>query len=296
MWKDFFYYSKAERRVILFLLFLAVVLTGVYIGTSRSDSVVLTVEDKEIDSFLVQLKEKEKRTFPKKYTREEPVVVLQEFDPNTADSLTFRRLGLPAFVARNILRYRENGGVFRTPESFARIYGLKEEQFQTLRPYIVIAEKTILQDTMSQRAFPKDSLFTIQRKYEEGTVVDLNRADTAELKCIPGIGTGLANMIVAYRSRLGGFYEVEQLQEIPHVGKELNKWFVVHADTLRKLHVNQAGLDKLRSHPYMNFYKAKAILEYRRKRGDIKGMAQLSLFEEFTESDLNKLAPYLSFD
>ena len=46
----------------------------------------------------------------------------------------------------------------------------------------------------------------------------------------------------------------------------------------------------------MDFYKAKVILEYRRKRGKIKNLSQLSMFEEFTEKDLKRLAPYLSFE
>ena len=45
-------------------------------------------------------------------------------------------------------------------------------------------------------------------------MLDLNRADTAELKKIPGIGSGIARLIVNYRQRLGGFYQIEQLQEI----------------------------------------------------------------------------------
>lgn len=48
--------------------------------------------------------------------------------------------------------------------------------------------------------------------------------------------------------------------------------------------------------PYMDFYKAKAIMEYRRKRGKIKGLSQLSMFEEFTEKDLKRLSPYLTFE
>ena len=52
----------------------------------------------------------------------------------------------------------------------------------------------------------------------EVTIVDLNKADTSILKRIPGIGSTLARMIVVYRQRLGGFYDVSQLQEVPHVG------------------------------------------------------------------------------
>lgn len=298
MWKDFFYYTKSERRVILLLLAIALLLLGIWaiMEYLRPVEVPVTLsESEEIDSFLANLEEQEK--IRKSHTpKNEISAVLQPFDPNTADSVLLRQLGLPVYIVRNILKYRAKGGVFRSPESFSRIYGLKEEVYQKLKPYITIAPLVsvshVRTDTFRQL---KDTIPYVP-KYEEGTIVDLNKADTSILKRIPGIGSTLARMIVAYRQRLGGFYDVSQLQEVPHVGVELNKWFVVTPAGLHKIQVNSASLDKLRSHPYMDFYKAKAIMEYRRKRGKIKGLSQLSMFEEFTEKDLKRLSPYLTFE
>ncbi|MBP6499207.1 helix-hairpin-helix domain-containing protein [Phocaeicola coprocola] len=298
MWKDFFYYTKSERRVILLLLAIALLLLGIWAVMEylRPVEVPVTLsESEEIDSFLANLEEQEK--IRKSHTpKNEISAVLQPFDPNTADSVLLRQLGLPVYIVRNILKYRAKGGVFRSPESFSRIYGLKEEVYQKLKPYITIAPLVsvshVRTDTFRQL---KDTIPYIP-KYEEGTIVDLNKADTSILKRIPGIGSTLARMIVVYRQRLGGFYDVSQLQEVPHVGVELNKWFVVTPAGLHKIQVNSASLDKLRSHPYMDFYKAKAIMEYRRKRGKIKGLSQLSMFEEFTEKDLKRLSPYLTFE
>lgn len=298
MWKDFFYYTKSERRVILLLLAIALLLLGIWAITEylRPVEVPVTLsESEEIDSFLANLEEQEK--IRKSHTpKNEISAVLQPFDPNTADSVLLRQLGLPVYIVRNILKYRAKGGVFRSPESFSRIYGLKEEVYQKLKPYITIAPLVsvshVRTDTFRQL---KDTIPYIP-KYEEGTIVDLNKADTSILKRIPGIGSTLARMIVVYRQRLGGFYDVSQLQEVPHVGVELNKWFVVTPAGLHKIQVNSASLDKLRSHPYMDFYKAKAIMEYRRKRGKIKGLSQLSMFKEFTEKDLKRLSPYLTFE
>lgn len=298
MWKDFFYYTKSERRVILLLLAIALLLLGIWaiMEYLRPVEVPVTLsESEEIDSFLANLEEQEK--IRKSHTpKNEISAVLQPFDPNTADSVLLRQLGLPVYIVRNILKYRAKGGVFRSPESFSRIYGLKEEVYQKLKPYITIAPLVsvshVRTDTFKQL---KDTIPYIP-KYEEGTIVDLNKADTSILKRIPGIGSTLARMIVVYRQRLGGFYDVSQLQEVPHVGVELNKWFVVTPAGLHKIQVNSASLDKLRSHPYMDFYKAKAIMEYRRKRGKIKGLSQLSMFEEFTEKDLKRLSPYLTFE
>ena len=298
MWKDFFYYTKSERRVILLLLAIALLLLGIWAVTEYLRPVEAPVtlsESEEIDSFLANLEEQEK--IRKSHTpKNEISAVLQPFDPNTADSVLLRQLGLPVYIVRNILKYRAKGGVFRSPESFSRIYGLKEEVYQKLKPYITIAPLVsvshVRTDTFRQL---KDTIPYIP-KYEEGTIVDLNKADTSILKRIPGIGSTLARMIVVYRQRLGGFYDVSQLQEVPHVRVELNKWFVVTPAGLHKIQVNSASLDKLRSHPYMDFYKAKAIMEYRRKRGKIKGLSQLSMFEEFTEKDLKRLSPYLTFE
>ena len=298
MWKDFFYYTKSERRVILLLLAIALLLLGIWAVMEylRPVEVPVTLsESEEIDSFLANLEEQEK--IRKSHTpKNEISVVLQPFDPNTADSVLLRQLGLPVYIVRNILKYRAKGGVFRSPESFSRIYGLKEEVYQKLKPYITIAPLVsvshVRTDTFRQL---KDTIPYIP-KYEEGTIVDLNKVDTSILKRIPGIGSTLARMIVVYRQRLGGFYDVSQLQEVPHVRVELNKWFVVTPAGLHKIQVNSASLDKLRSHPYMDFYKAKAIMEYRRKRGKIKGLSQLSMFEEFTEKDLKRLSPYLTFE
>lgn len=298
MWKDFFYYTKSERRVILLLLAIALLLLGIWAVMEylRPVEVPVTLsESEEIDSFLANLEEQEK--IRKSHTpKNEISAVLQPFDPNTADSVLLRQLGLPVYIVRNILKYRAKGGVFRSPESFSRIYGLKEEVYQKLKPYITIAPLVsvshVRTDTFRQL---KDTIPYIP-KYEEGTIVDLNKVDTSILKRIPGIGSTLARMIVVYRQRLGGFYDVSQLQEVPHVRVELNKWFVVTPAGLHKIQVNSASLDKLRSHPYMDFYKAKAIMEYRRKRGKIKGLSQLSMFEEFTEKDLKRLSPYLTFE
>lgn len=298
----FFYFTKPERRIIICLLAVLAfqVAAGLWIHRYHTD---IAVPDSEADSFVVRMEpdRQERRAFPSAGPTAEPVV-RHPFDPNTADSAMLRTLGLPAFVVHNILKYRAKGGVFRTSESFSRIYGLDRKQYMDLEPYIVIGEsfrkRKRKDSTETAATLPplQDPLFNYVPKYPEGTVVELNGADTSALKRVPGIGSGLARMIVAYRERLGGFHEVTQLQEIPHVGAEVNRWFEIGGDSLRKLQVNRETLDRLRAHPYMDFYKAKAIIEYRRRRGKLEGVSRLALFEEFSEEDLKRLEPYLSFE
>ncbi len=304
MWKDFFYFSLSERRAIYVLLVLIAVLVIAIVWTPAPE--VQSVNTlAEADSLELKLEHtKEKKSFSKKGRIKQPdnPIVLTPFEPNLADSIELLRLGLPSYVVRNVIKYRQKGGRFSTPESFARIYGLTEEKFLELKPYIYISEDFVKNPKRKKLAQeqPKPEINTdsLQRpfKYPEGTLVDVNTADTTELKKIPGIGSGIARRIVAYRNRLGGFYSLEQLNEVEFVSADLLKWFKLESDSVRKLSINRAGLDLLRAHPYINFYQAKVIVEYRRKRGEIKSLSQLSLYEEFTEKDLKRLSAYISFD
>ena len=303
MWKDFFYYSKSERRAVFVLSFLIVsLLVAIMLAPDKKKEVeevslivdTVIVSDKaEVDSFRRVVKQRETVKLARKKSASQKVV-LAPFDPNTADSIELLRLGLSPYVVRNVLRYREKGGRFTTPESFARIYGLEAQQFETLRSYIRIAEP-VRQRTDSFRQVVKDSIrFTY--KYPKGTLVDVGVADTAELKKIPGIGSGISKAIVGYRNRLGGFYSLEQLREVRFVTPEMMEWFKLDSVSIRPLPVNRAGLDRLRAHPYLNFYQARVIVEHRKKHGEIKSLSQLSLYEEFTEKDLERLSAYLLFD
>ena len=96
---------------------------------------------------------------------------------------------------------------------------------------------------------------------------------------------------------MGGYSDIAQLMEIDGLPDSLMQWFVV-ADTVpvRKIKVNASTLAELRKHPYIDFYQARAIVEFRRERGNIKGPEQLSFMEEFTDQDLERLKPYLDFN
>ena len=126
--------------------------------------------------------------------------------------------------------------------------------------------------------------------------LDLNSADSTELVKLPGIGPANALKVIRYRERLGGYSDIRQLTEIEGLPDSLMKWFII-TDTVQvsKIQVNKATLTELRRHPYLDFYQARAIVEYRNERGIIKGPEQLSFMEEFTAQDLERLMPYLDF-
>ena len=220
------------------------------------------------------------------------------FDPNRADSVRLSSLGLPPYVVRNILKYRARGGVFRTPESLARIYGLTAEDYARLRPYIRITlpEKEQAASVRQKNTGKAEGWWLRPSKFAEGTTVELNAADTTVLQRVPGIGRVRASRIVAYRNRLGGFVHVSQLTEISGMPDSLCRWFTVGPLTEKPIHINRAEAAHLSRHPYLNYRQARAITDFRHKYGPLHSLRQLELYEEFTADDLKRLAPYVAFD
>jgi len=162
-----------------------------------------------------------------------------------------------------------------------------------------LEKRTYYPSATEQRVNPKQSQYPVAEKFTAGTVIEINSSDTAQLMKIPGIGAAFAKRITSYRKMLGGFYRLEQLQEVYGMYEELYEKIIPYLQTdmegITPISVNSASLDKLRSHPYINFYQAKAIIEIRKKKGKLESIDQLKLLEEFTEEDLERIKHYLIF-
>ena len=312
MWKDFFYFSKGQRigilvLIVLILLVLAANYTLPYFFpvTEKDGTAFLKEAEKFKKSLLSRdslreadwqqkyeerqrlYKEKYKNYYSSKTSENKIAYTLSVFDPNTTDSAGFVRLGLKPYIASNIQKYKKKGGSFRTPTDFAKVYGVSAEKFKELKSYIKIAEiKSV-----------KTEIGTTKRV---DIIVELNSADTILLMQIKGIGRGYAKGIVRFRQITGGFVSVDQLSEVygmrPDNLEKIRPYCKVNTDLIKKINVNIASVERLRAHPYLNFYKAKAIYELRRKKGKLRGLNDLTELSELSSSDLIRLKPYLSFD
>ena len=313
--KKFFYFTRTERRGILLLCTLILLVYGgaqVYFHRqekasrpSAEDRAEQLRMQQEYEDFLATIQEEEEKgrarhRYPEDtgFRPGKPAVTPFPFDPNRADSLTLRRLGLPGWMARNIVRYRERGGCFRHPEDFRKIYGLTDEQYAALEPYIRIAPQDTARPAPPRLYTAQTERDTLARpyKYPAGTVIELNRTDTTELKKIPGIGSGIARLITGYRQRLGGFYALEQLREIDLDPEPLRPWLRIDTTAIRRLNLNRVSVDRLRRHPYFNFYQARAIVEWRKKHGPLRNLKVFALYEEFTEADFKRMRHYVCFE
>ena len=243
------------------------------------------------------------------YAVEEEPVETFPFDPNTADSTTLLRLGLSPW---SIYRYRAKHGRYHKPDDSKRLPGLTNEQWERLMPQIRIATEfqyvesgQSYQESVEEMeeieeklgisyAALRDTSYH-QEKIHPGQTIDINTADTALLKMIPGIASRRAARIVAYRKTLGGFVSVEQAMEAIEMPDSVMKYMTVSALPVQKININKLSVQQLMKHPYLNFYQAKAINEYRKNKGDLHSFEELSSLENFRPTDIDRLRPYIEF-
>lgn len=136
-------------------------------------------------------------------------------------------------------------------------------------------------------------------RFKKDTVLDLNHCDTAELQYIRGIGRYTAVQIVRYRERLGGFYSPTQLTD-EVFGKlsldTLLHHFTADAKDITPLRINSCNISTLQRHPYLRYEQAKAIYNLRRKQLRLTSLDDLRALPELSDSDLQRIAPYLCFE
>ena len=132
-------------------------------------------------------------------------------------------------------------------------------------------------------------------------IVELNAADTTQLKQLRGIGSGFAKMIVNYRTKLGGFYCKEQLLEVYHFPEEtfrkIEHQLVVDTTLITPIFLNTADINQLKRHPYIRYFQAKSLYDNRISRKDKRydSLKDIVLDKDVTSEFLRRIAPYLSF-
>ena len=295
MMREFFYLQKSDRKVVLALLAVIVIALGVILVTSRT-SLPSSPSFSSIPSIPSSPRQPSNPSLPSRSVERFP------FDPNTADSTQLRRLGLQNWQIRNIYKFRAAGGIYRKPLDFARLYGLTVKEYRELEPYIRISPDylpaaTLVKEAAAPVSAPRDTtkVHHYPEKISETAHVILNTADTTELMKVPGIGPYFARKIVQYGQRLGGYVSVDQLDEIENFPTEAKRFLVVERATPQKLNVNKLSLNELKRHPYINFFMARTITDYRRLHGALHSLNDLRLTKDFPPEVIARLEPYVEF-
>jgi competence protein ComEA len=306
MWReivrDYFTFSFKDRVALVILL--SILMTLISLGplirklsaapVPRIDTALLS-RIQEFNSDTSALEGKETFTHYSQIGSNNDILPsrLFYFDPNNTAHSQWKALGLNEKTITTIEHYIAKGGKFRKPDDLQRIYGLHTDQYSRLRPFIRIAEdyqKPVdIKNTKPSVEVPKAPGLARE--------IDINEADSISFMSLPGIGNVLAKRITHFREKLGGFYSIDQIKEtygLPDSTFQRIKPLLKlgNATTIR-LDINDVSVEELKSHPYIRWNIANAIISYRKEHGPFKSVEELRNIMVISDDDFQKIKNYI---
>jgi competence ComEA-like helix-hairpin-helix protein len=318
MWKQFIStylsFSKKERTgtiTLLAVIALLIILPFLFPFFIKQKTYAADDFKKEIAAIKIKQADSAKK-FQRKYDEEDQLAYVQQpdkifsreqptkgqlfyFNPNTLDEAGWQRLGLKDKTITTIKNYLSKGGKFYQPEDIKKIWGLNEKLAAALIPYVKI-EATIKKYDVANN----DTKPAYDKPAYKPSIVDINAADTSAFIALPGIGSKLAQRIIGFRDKLGGFYKTEQVAETfglqDSAFQKIKARLVLNNTAVKQLNINTASLDELKAHPYLRYAIANAIVQYRSQHGNFSSIHDLKNIILITEDIFSKAAPYLKIN
>ena len=220
------------------------------------------------------------------------------FNPNTISASDWKRLGLRDKTIKTIENYLSKGGHFYNPGDLQKIYGLHDDEYERLKPYIKIESSSSKPNNNFISSKAKDEVQPERSYAARYSIIDVNTADTTTLISLPGIGSKLATRIITFREKLGGFYSVEQIGEtygLPDsTFQKIKQYLKLDNVSVKKININTATVDEMKAHPYIKYSLANPIVAYRNEHGMFSTIEDIKKVMAVTDEVYKKIAPYLS--
>lgn len=309
MWKEIirqFHFTKTERHGAVALLCLALL---VWLAPTLYH---LWNPPPPIDyaSFATPAKDAAGEPGPEKNpVAKAPEATLFPFDPNATSVEDFVRLGLSERVARTIVRYRERGGQFRSPDDLQKIYSLPEADFERLRPYIRLSNSPPAQQGKEypekRAAAPAPQVFAF----------DPNTATEPELLRL-GLAPALVGRLLRYREKGGYFFEKKDFRKLyglPEADYQRLEAFIhiAKSDLVVRpaayagggaveppppvlLDINAANMEDWQRLPGIGATRAGKIVRYREKLGGFVRVEQVAETQGLPDSIFQQIRAQLA--
>jgi competence protein ComEA len=211
------------------------------------------------------------------------------FNPNNLTLEEWLKLGLTEYQANTLRNFVAKGGQFYKKEDMKKIFGISDKLYQRLKPFIRIPEQ------------PARVTFT-GRKEEKSAIpllIDINAADTMELRMLKGIGLAFSTRILDLRNALGGFHKKEQLMEVYGMDSVLYNKIEAHihinSQNIHKININLCTVYDLKKHPYLSYNIARSLVNYRDRHGKYASVEAIKNTALVNEEIFRKIAPYLTY-
>jgi DNA uptake protein ComE-like DNA-binding protein len=298
--KSYLEISNFERRGLFALLFVFTLVASYYYLVSYYGEAAPQVDHQKIANFQAQIDKSisDSKSFDKvysegKYVREQ--VNFLPFNPNTDGFKELLKKGVPYDAVKNIVNYRKKGGVYNKKDDLKKLYGIDEELYAKLAPYIQLPDSFVYEGKQEWKG---------NNDYEsvpkEVVQVDINTSTPEELQTVSGIGEFYAKTIIERRTELGGFYSNVQLDEVyglsPETIATIIPQLVFDSTSVKLLAINTLEYEDLAKHPYLSYKEARAVVNYIDQHGGFTEAKQLEELHIFQGKNISRLLPYLDLN
>ncbi len=308
--RDFFKIDRRQERGILILsviVFILILIDFFAQDLAEKPNDYFAQFNQQLEQLQLQTYEAEleaenkKEFYPKKKTSPSQPAILTIAEPvdlNIIPDEKLKKLGLPEFLVNNVLKYRSKGGKFYSPEDVRKLYGMSDELFSQMEPFLVFSEK---QNRFDSKDTKSDSSGRKANKiiYED-IQLGINTADSVDLVKIKGIGAYYAGEIVKHRKQLGGYLGMYQLMELYKMDStRFSAWsknLYYDEVPIVKISLNNADFKVFLNHPYIDFETTEYITTKRKKLGKFASLYELKDPQKMPDSLYQMILPYLKLD
>ncbi len=287
--REYFNFSKRERNGIIILIIILMLIVSARIivnKTNNNKRVDFSQFETEIDEFIAyQTPDLSKERFL--------------FDPNTASPEELLSLGLSPKSVNAIIEYRDKDWKFYKPEDLIRVRDLSEEEYEYLKDYINIPQKTYSKDYKFQYPNGDNNNYS----NTEFTYFDPNIVTKEELEKL-GFLSWQAENIIKYREKGGHFFKVDDIEKIYGLDEEFIKkikpWIQIEeqnntnenkdiSNSDISIDLNSASVEELQTLRGIGPSFSKRIVDYRNNLGGYITIEQLLEVYGMTEELYNSI-------
>ena len=289
LFESHFWYNKRQRNGILFLVFILLLLQIILFFIDFS-----TDENQEIDKdkfYAFQPKiDSLKRINKDSITRR-----TYRFNPNFLTDFRAYQLGMSEQEIDRLLIFRGKGKYVNSAREFQQVTQVGDSLLRMMSPLFKFPEWTQKNKNDQSSKKTLDQTQTSSPKKIE----DLNDVTAKELIRINGVNDKLAKRIIAYRNKLQGFYEDDQLFEVYYLDKEigdqiLKNFQVIKKPLIQTIDINSASFKEILKTPYIDYKLTQRICNYRDENIHFNDLEELKKIDSFPIEKFDRIALYLS--
>lgn len=288
--QDYFTFSRSERKGITILLIL------IFLLAVANKTIFYFETPAKIDTVLLDSAKHELATIRDSVNQEISVKKLFIFDPNSIDSTALDSLNIPKKIKINLLKFRNKGGKIYSKNDFRKIYGVTEQIFIRIEPYLQIADekskpaseihKTELflfdPNKATNEDFIRLGLFEKQiatiRKYQDKGGVFHSKEDFFKMRVLTD----------RQKKTLSDFVSIEKT--------ETHQTAETHQVKIMRIELNSANSTELEFLPGIGEKLSKRIVKYRNALGGFYAISQLKEVYGLSEQAIKQIEDNLTID